>query len=106
MLAAWRICGTTFETRLQNLQHWAVRVISKNSSYSGDPDSLMNEMNLLNVQQLIDFNATQMIWKAKHGLAPEYISEMFVPIQSIHNYNTRKAEYGFHSTRKNVNFGI
>ena len=49
-------------------------------------------MNLLNVQQLIDFNTAQMIWKAKHGLAPEYVSEMFVPIQSLHDHNTRIAE--------------
>ena len=79
-----------FKNQTAKLQHRAVRVISKNSSYSGDSDSLMNEMNLLNVQQLIDFNTAQMIWKAKHGLAPEYISEMFVPIQSVHDHNTRK----------------
>ena len=66
----------------------------------------MNEMNLLNVQQLIDFNTAQMIWKAKHGLAPGYISEMFVPIQSVHDHNTRKAEHGFHPTKKNLNFGL
>ena len=60
----------------------------------------MNEMNLLNVQQLIDFNTAQMIWKAKHGLAPEYISEMFVPIRSVHDHNTRKAEHGFHPTKR------
>ena len=45
----------------------------------------MNEMNLLNVQQLIEFNTTQMIWKTKHGLAPEYISGYIyiVPVQFI-----------------------
>ena len=91
---------------MQNVQHRAVHAISKNISYSGDRSSLMNEMNLPNVQQLIDFNTAQMIWKAKHGLAPEYISEMFVPIQSVHNLNTCKAEYGFHPTKKNLNFGI
>ena len=64
----------------------------------------MNEINLLNVQQLINFNTVQMIWKAKHGLAPEYTSEMFVPVQLVHNHNTRNAEYGFHPTKKNLNF--
>ena len=66
----------------------------------------MNEMNLFNVQQLIDFNTAQMIWKAKHGLAPEYIFEMFVPIQSVHDHNARNAEHGFHPTKKSLNFGI
>ena len=47
-----------------------------------------------------------MIWKAKHGLAPEYTSEMFVPIQSVHDHNTRIAEHGFHPTKKNLNFGL
>ena len=102
----WGNCGTTLKTRLQNLEHRAACVISKNSSYSGDPSSFMNEMNLLNVQQLIDYSTALMIWKAKHGVAPEYIFEMFVPIRSFHDYNTRKAEYGFHQTKKNLNFGI
>ena len=75
--------GTTKVCTPVHPWHGTVRVISKNSSYSGDSDSLMNEMNLLNVQQLIDFNTAQMIWKAKHGLAPEYTSDMFVPIQSV-----------------------
>ena len=66
----------------------------------------MNKMNLPNVQQLIDVNTAQMIWKAKHGLASEYIFEIFVPIQSVHNHNTRKAEFGFCPTKKNLNFGI
>ena len=67
----------------------------------------MNEMNSLNVQQLIDFSTALMIWKANHGLTPEYMSEMFVPIQSVHDHiNTREAEYGFHSSKKNLNFGI
>ena len=87
--SVWGNCGATLKNRLQNLQHGAIRAISKNCRYNGDPDSLMNEMNLLNVQQLIDFNTAQMIWKAKHGLAPEYISEMFVPIQSLRDHNTR-----------------
>ena len=32
----WGNCGTTLKTRLQNLQHRPVHVISRNSSYSGD----------------------------------------------------------------------
>ena len=66
----------------------------------------MNKIYLLNVQQLIDFNTAQMILKAKHGLVPEYITEMFVPIQSVHDHSTCKADHGFHPTKKNLNFGL
>ena len=33
------------------------------------------------------------------------VNIMFVPVQSVHNHNTLKAEYGFRPTKKNLDFG-
>ena len=65
-----------------------------------EPEKILQELNLLNVQQLIDFHSSIMIWKSKNESAPEYISEMFVPIRSTHHHNTRLAEFGFQNTKK------
>ena len=77
--AVWGNCGDTLKTKLQKLQNRAVRIVSGN--YLGlEPEKVLQDLNLLNVQQLIDFHSSIMIWKSKNELAPEYISEMFVPI--------------------------
>ena len=39
------------------------------------------------------------------GLAPSYISDMFVPVKSVHNHDTRNAEFGFHPAKKNLTAG-
>ena len=102
--AVWGNCGDTLKTKLQKLQNRAVRIVSGN--YTGlEPEKILQELNLLNVQQLIDFYSSTMIWKSKNELAPEYISEMFVPIRSTHHHNTRLAEFGFQNTKKNLHYG-
>ena len=60
----------------------------------------------LNVMHLIEYNAALLIWKSKNGLAPTYISDMFVPVKSVHNHDTRNAEFGFqHPAKKNLTTG-
>ena len=63
-------------------------------------------MTIFITQALSWFSTALLIWKANHGLAPEYVSEMFVPIQSVHDHNTSKAECRFHPNKKNLNFDI
>ena len=102
--AVWGNCGDTLKTKLQKLQDRAVQIVSGN--YMGlEPEKILQELNLLNVQQLIDFHSSIMIWKSKNELAPEYISEMFVPIRSTHHHNTCLAKFGFQNTKKNLHYG-
>ena len=56
----------------------------------------------LHVQQLIEYNTALLIWKSKHGFAPTYISDMFVPVKSAHYHDPRNAEFGFHPAKKNL----
>ena len=70
-----------------------------------DDEVALENLGRLNVQQLIEYNTALLIWKSKHGLAPTYISDMFVPVKSVHNHDTRNAEFGFHPAKKNLTAG-
>ena len=59
----------------------------------------------LHVQQLIEYNTALLIWKSKHGLAPTYISDMFVSVKSVHDHDTRNAAFSFHPAEKNLTAG-
>ena len=88
--------------KLQILQNRAVRVISKN--YTSPIEQVFVELNLLNVQQLIDFDSAALIFKAQNGLAAKYISHMFVPSNYIHGYNTRHAMNGLFNSHVNFTY--
>ena len=74
--AVWENCNLSLKNKLQILQSRAVRVISKN--YTSPFEQVLAELKLLNVQQSIDFDSAALIFKAQNGLAPKYISDMFV----------------------------
>ena len=82
----------------------AARVVCKTAPETNDEIALEN-LGRLNVQQLIEYNTVLLIWKSKHGLAPTYISDMFVSVKSVHNHDTRNAEFGFHTAKKNLTAG-
>ena len=37
------------------------------------------------------------VFKVKSGLSPEYMSEQFIPVSSVHTYSTRFRETGIFS---------
>ena len=97
----WGNCNLSF--KLQILQNRAVRVISKN--YTSPIEQVFAEFKLLNVQQSIDFDSAALIFKAQNGLAPKYISDMFVPSNYIHSHNTRHAMNGLFNSHVNSTYG-
>ena len=80
-------CNLSLKHKLQILQNRAARVISNN--YTSPIEQVFAELKLLNVQQLIDFDSAALICKSQNGLAPKYISDMFVPSNNIHGHDTR-----------------
>ena len=98
------ICGKTLKNKLQSMQYRAARLVCKTAPETDDEVALEN-FGRLNVQQLIEYNTALLIWKSKHGLAPTYISDMFVPVKSVHNHDTRNTEFGFHPAKKNLTAG-
>ena len=99
------VIGSVFVVTIQRVTG-EIAFISANfdAGVSYDEVALEN-LGRLNVQQLIEYNTALLIWKSKHGLAPTYISDMFVPVKSFHNHDTRNAEFCFHTAKKNLMAG-
>ena len=86
------------------MQYRAARVVCKTAPETDDEVALEN-LGRLNVQQLIEYNTALLVWKSKHGLASTYISDMFVTVKSVHNHDTRNAEFGLYPATKNLTAG-
>ena len=78
----WGNCGKMLKHKLQSMQYRAARVVCKTAPETNDEVALEN-LGRLNVQQLIEYNTALLIWKSKNGLAPIYITDMFVPVKSV-----------------------
>ena len=99
----WGNCNLSLKNKLQVLQNRAVRVISKN--YTSPVEQVFVKLKLLNVQQLIDFDDSALIFKAQNGLAPKYIYDMFVPSNYIDGHNTRHTRNGVFNSHVNSAYG-
>ena len=100
----WGNCGKILKNTLRNMQYRAAQVVCRTAPETDDEAALKN-LGRLNVQQLMEYNTVLLIWKSKNGLAPTYISDMFVPVKSVHNHDIRNAEFGFHPAKKNLTAG-
>ena len=68
-------------------------MILTNSHYDADARSLLNTLGLKTIQDLIDTEINTMVFKALNGLAPEYLSYLFVinsesQLGALRNTNT------------------
>ena len=89
----WENCGSPLIEKLQCLQNRAIQLISKESE-SSDLNKLFTDLSILNIQQLIDFNTTNMVYDSVNRNCPKYLTDIFIPAQRIHNYSTRHANHG------------
>ena len=87
--------------KLQRLQNTAIQLISKESELA-DLNELFTDLSILNIQQLIDFNTTNMVCDSINGNCPEYLTNIFIPAQRIHNYRTRHANHGLFPSHTNL----
>ena len=97
----WGNCGTSLINKLQHLGNSAVEFIHPESK-SVDISTAFKEESLLNVQQLIYYSTTSMVYDSSHGNCPEYLTELFVPAQDIYNYQSRLAGNGLFPTHMNL----
>ena len=100
----WGNCGEMLKNKLQRMQYRAARVVCKTAPETDDEVALEN-LSRLNVQQLIVYNIALLIWKSKNGLASTYVFDMSGPVKSVHNCDTRKAEFDFYPAKKNLTAG-
>ena len=73
--------------KLQRVQNAAARLISNTSRFDRITPTLIN-LHWLPVKSRIDFKLLLIVFKALHGLAPDYLIEL-INIKSPSNYNIR-----------------
>ena len=71
---------------LQRVQNIAARVVSL-CSRDDDIDEVLKELHWLPVMQRILFKVLLLVYKCKNGLAPDYLSSLFIPYKM--NFNSR-----------------
>ena len=96
----WGNCGTTVISKLQHLQNRVIEIIHSDSE-PADLNAAFKDLSLLNVQQMIDFNAATTVFDSIHRNCPEYLADMFVPAQQMHNHQARHAQNGLFSSHLN-----
>ena len=97
----WGNCGTSLINKLQHLQNRAIELIHPEYE-SVYISTACKEQSLLNVQQLIDYSTTSMVYDSIHSNFPEYLTKLFVPAHNIRNYQTRNALNGLFPTHINL----
>ena len=95
----WDNCGKILKNKLRRMQYRAARVVCLTAPEIDDEVALKN-LGGLDVQQLIEYNTANLIWKGRSGLALTYISDMFVQVKSVHNHDTRNVDLDFILLRK------
>ena len=88
----WGCCGETLLDKLQKLQNRAARIVT-NSSYDTLSLPLIGSLGWLTIKEMIEFETATTVCKSLHGLAPEYIRQMFTKLsentsRSFRNTNT------------------
>ena len=76
-------CGATKKNHLQRLQNRAARIFT-NSHYDAAARPLINTLGLKTIQDLIDTGIRTMVFKALNGLAPKYLSDLFIRNSESH----------------------
>ena len=90
----WGNCGISLTKSLVELINSDSELVNLNAAFK--------ELSLLDVQQLIDYNTTTMVYDSIHGNCPEYLADLFIPACNIQNHQTRHACNGLFPTHMNL----
>ena len=90
--SVWGCCGETLLDKLQKLQNRAARIVT-NSSYDASSLPLIGTLGWLTIREMIEFETATTVYRSLHGLAPEYMRQMFTKLsvktsRSLRNTNT------------------
>ena len=91
----WGSCNNNLKEKLQRQQDRAIHIVTK-QRLKNNTEQAYNELEILNVQQLIDFDTSTMMFKLISGTTPDYLIDLFVPASQIHGHYTRHAMSGFY----------
>ena len=101
----WGSCGNRLKTIIQQLQNQtAARIVTRTKYGAVEPEILLKEIGLLNVQQLIDVETAVKVHKSLNDSARNYLTNLFTRAKSVHSHNTRSANYGIFLVHADLKF--
>ena len=83
-------CGTTERNHLQKLQNQAARILTT-SRFDADARPFSITLGLKTIQDLINIEINNMVYKALNNLAPDYSSDLFVRNSDCHSRRKKRS---------------
>ena len=102
--SVWGNCGAMEKNQLQKLQNRAARILTS-SCHDADARPLLNTLGLKTIQDLIDTEINTMVFKALNGLAPEYLSNLFIRNSESHLMALRNTSTDLQLPKKSATNG-
>ena len=88
--SVWGCCGLTEINHLQKLQNRAARIIT-GSRYDAPGLPLVKRLGWKTIDELISSESNIMVFKSLHGLAPQYMSNLFTKTSQVTSRNLRNS---------------
>ena len=84
--SVWGCCNSTDILQLQRLQNRAARIVT-NSNFDAPSKPLIHILGWKTIEQLINRQVYITVFKCLHGIAPEYLSDIFTKnaVNAIHS---------------------
>ena len=102
--SVWGCCGLTEIKRLQKLQNRAARIVS-GSSFDAPSQPLIKELGWRTIGELIASESNIMVFKSIHGLAPQYMCDLFTEKSKLNSRNLRNTSTDLRLQKKNSKNG-
>ena len=99
----WGCLGKVLSEKLQKLQNRAFRIITR-ENYDTRTIDVLNKVGLPNLVTRRKHHLAVLMFKAKHNMLPNCLTELFTTSNEIHNYNTRQSEFNFALPKPKNNF--
>jgi hypothetical protein len=85
----WSNTSTTNIKKLRAVQNFACRILTNTGRYDHVNTSTIRAIRWLPVEEHLKYRETLITYKCMNGLAPPYLSKLFIKINEIHDLNTR-----------------
>lgn len=99
----WGSSGKHVVDKAQRLQNMACRIITGNYDFRNTRGiDLVNKLEMQTFEQRLQYNYSVLMYKILHGISPNYLSDLVVMEQDVHDYQLRGHELDIYLPKVNV----
>ena len=102
--SVWGCCGLTKIKRLQKPENRAARIVS-GSSFDTPSQPLIKELGWRTIDELITSESNIIVFKSIHGLARQYMCDLFTEKSKLNSRNLRNTSTDLSLQKKNFKNG-